>query len=196
MEIIKPEYYRQQAERIIMKTPDYLTFSIEDAFDMEAFAKGLSDMVGDDRPVLFLCIGTDCSTGDSLGPLIGHQLSSVDSKKSRVVGTLRRPVTATNLRYVLDRIYQLSPRPCIVAVDAALGQEGRIGQITLSKKPLKPGLGVKKSLPAVGEISITGIIGSCSIQDASGLQSIRLSLVMDMAERISSGIRTYCFGNY
>lgn len=179
-----------------MTTQDYLTFPIEDTFDMEAFARGLSDMIGANRPVLFLCIGTDCSTGDSLGPLIGHQLSSLYSRKCRVIGDLKRPVTATNLRYVLDCIYQISPQPCIIAIDAALGQEGRIGQITLSKKPLKPGLGVKKSLPAVGEISITGIIGSYSLQDASSLQSIRLSLVMDMAERISSGIRTYCFGNY
>lgn len=179
-----------------MTQQDYLTFSIEDSFDMEAFAKGLSDMIGTDRPVLFLCIGTDCSTGDSLGPLIGHQLSAVDSRKCRVIGTLKRPVTATNLRYVLDTIRQISPQPCIIAIDAALGQEGRIGQITISKKPLRPGLGVKKSLPAVGEISITGIIGSYTGHDASSLQNIRLSLVMDMAERISSGIRTYCFGNY
>lgn len=179
-----------------MSAQNYLTFSMEDTFDMGAFAQGLSDMVGEDRPVLFLCIGTDCSTEDSLGPLIGHQLSSLANRKYRVIGNLKRPVTATNLRYVLDTIRQISPQPCIIAIDAALGQEGRIGQITLSKKPLKPGLGVKKSLPAVGEISITGIIGSYALHDASSLQSIRLSLVMDMAERISSGIRTYCFGNY
>ncbi len=173
-----------------------LTFSKEEAFNIEVFANGLDRMVGKNRPVLFLCIGTDCSTGDSLGPLIGHQLSSVDSKSSRVIGNLRRPVTALNLRYVLDRIQQLSPKPCVIAIDAALGQESCIGQITMSKKPLHPGLGVKKSLPAVGEISITGIIGSYSLSCASSLQSIRLSLVMDMAERISAGIRTYCFGNY
>ena len=32
------------------------------------------EMEGGKRGVVFLCIGTDRSTGDSLGPLIGHKL--------------------------------------------------------------------------------------------------------------------------
>jgi putative sporulation protein YyaC len=174
-----------------MTEDNILTFDTA-YFDREVFANGLSRMVGPSRPVLFLCIGTDCSTGDSLGPLVGHQLRAMDDPRHRIIGTLRHPVTALNLPFVLEKIRQIFPRPCIIAIDAALGEADHIGQITLSKRPLQPGLGVKKSLPAVGEISITGIIGSYSFHPES-LQSIRLSLVMDMAEHISAGIRTYCF---
>jgi putative sporulation protein YyaC len=162
-------------------------------FDREAFANGLSRMVGTKRPVLFLCIGTDCSTGDSLGPLVGHQLRSIDDAHHHVIGTLHRPVTALNLPGVLEDIRHRSPMPCVIAIDAALGEKERIGQITMSKRPLQPGLGVKKSLPAVGEISITGIIGSYPVCNAECLQNVRLSLVMDLAENISAGIRAYCY---
>lgn len=175
-----------------MTDKNYLTFPPELDFDMKGFAKGLSNMIGKGKSVLFLCIGTDCSTGDSLGPLIGHQLSDMNREDVHVIGNLNSPVTALNLENVLDKIYHIYPMPCIIAIDAAIGRAERIGQITLSKKPLRPGLGVKKSLPTVGEISITGIIGSFSMNNPSDLQSIRLSLVMNMAERISSGIRTYC----
>ena len=34
----------------------------------------LKPIIKDKRPIIFLCIGTDRSTGDSLGPLIGYKL--------------------------------------------------------------------------------------------------------------------------
>jgi putative sporulation protein YyaC len=120
----------------------------------------------------------------------------MDDTRHRVIGNLRHPVTALNLTGVLEDICRISPQPCVIAIDAALGDAGHIGQITLSKRPLQPGLGVKKSLPAVGEISITGIIGSYPIYNAESLQNVRLSLVMDMAEHISAGIRAYCYEQY
>ncbi len=175
-----------------MNNKNHLSFPLKGDFDMGAFSKGLSNMIGYKRTVLFLCIGTDCSTGDSLGPLVGHQLADIDYEDIHIIGSLKHPVTALNLEQVLDRIYHVYPNACIIAIDAAIGNEECIGQITVSKRPLRPGLGVKKSLPAVGEISITGIIGSFSLTSPSDLQGIRLSLVMNMAERISSGIITYC----
>lgn len=44
--------------------------------------------------ILFLCIGTDRSTGDSLGPLIGYKLREKGMKNARVLGTLEEPVHA------------------------------------------------------------------------------------------------------
>ena len=43
--------------------------------------------------VLFLCIGTDRSTGDSLGPLIGYKLTECGVANARILGTLEKPVT-------------------------------------------------------------------------------------------------------
>lgn len=57
----------------------------------EEFKKGRKNKV------LVLCIGTDRSTGDSLGPLIGYQLRQRGLKHIHVVGTLNKPVHAMNL---------------------------------------------------------------------------------------------------
>ena len=47
-----------------------------------------------DRPwkeIIILCIGSDRITGDSLGPLIGYQLSPYCSRIFHVYGTLDEP---------------------------------------------------------------------------------------------------------
>ena len=44
------------------------------------------------RELVFLCIGSDRITGDSLGPLIGYQLSPYCSRVFHVYGTLDDPV--------------------------------------------------------------------------------------------------------
>ncbi|NLL31337.1 MAG: DUF1256 domain-containing protein, partial [Clostridiales bacterium] len=36
--------------------------------------KNLNHVVLSNREIIFLCIGTDRCTGDSLGPLVGHKL--------------------------------------------------------------------------------------------------------------------------
>ena len=62
------------------------------------------------RELVFLCIGSDRITGDSLGPLIGYQLSPYCSRVFHVYGTLDDPVHALNLP---DRIsYIHSRHPC------------------------------------------------------------------------------------
>ena len=103
------------------------------------------------QPLIFLCIGTDRSTGDSLGPLIGYKLSKLFFKHENffVYGTLEHPVHALNLAAVLSQIYHVHEKPFIIAIDAALGASDSIGFVTLSRMPLSPGLGVKKSLPKV-----------------------------------------------
>ena len=62
--------------------------------EIEKFALQLYNMVGGEmesgkwKGVLFLCIGTDRSTGDSLGPLIGYKLKERRMRNAKVVGTL------------------------------------------------------------------------------------------------------------
>ena len=72
-----------------------------------------------------------------------------------------------------------------------MGNAEHVGFITLGRGPLKPGLGVKKELEAVGDIFITGIVGSSRSGDPLMLQSIRLSIVMRLADCIS---RSICLG--
>ena len=141
--------------------------------------------------IVFLCIGTDRSTGDSLGPLIGYKLKEKGIRNARIMGTLDHPVHAMNLETCMERLLTSFPNALVVAVDASVGNAEHVGFITLGRGPLKPGLGVKKELEAGGDIFITGIVGSSRSGDPLMLQSIRLSIVMRLADCIS---RSICLG--
>ena len=143
---------------------------------------------GKEAGVLFLCIGTDRSTGDSLGPLIGYKLKEKELEHLEILGTLERPVHAMNLETYQTILKLRYPNHVVVAVDASVGSLEHIGYVTLGRGALKPGLGVSKELRAVGDIFITGIVGSCGNYDPLMLQSIRLSVVMRMADCISYSI--------
>jgi len=138
--------------------------------------------------VLLLCIGTDRSTGDSLGPLIGYLLKSRELKHIRVLGTLNRPVHAMNLEDTLSIVEEYYQDHLVIAVDASVGMHDHIGCITVGRGALKPGLGVSKELRSVGDLFITGVVSSCGDYDPVMLQSIRLSVVMRMAECISESV--------
>lgn len=138
--------------------------------------------------VVFLCIGTDRSTGDSLGPLIGYKLKEQRVRRMEIVGTLERPVHAMNLEQSMAMVRMRYPNHVIVAVDASVGSLDHVGCITLGIGALRPGLGVCKELQAVGDIFITGIVGGYGNYDPLMLQSVRLSVVMRMADYICESI--------
>ena len=166
-------------------------------FEMEKFAGRLLLLMMEElkekrkTEIVFLCIGTDRSTGDSLGPLIGYKLKERGVKNARVMGTLEHPVHAMNLEACMERLAEKFPNAFVVAVDASVGNVEHVGFVTLGRGSLKPGLGVKKELDAVGDIFITGIVGSSRSGDPLMLQSIRLSIVMRLADCIS---RSICLG--
>lgn len=137
------------------------------------------------RPILVLCIGTDRSTGDALGPLIGTQLLRQNIPQLHVWGTLDDPVHATNLEEHIQRIHNVLANPYILAIDACLGRLDSVGCITLAEGPLKPGAGVNKQLPEVGHIHLTGIVNVGGFMEYMVLQNTRLNLVWNMAEAIS-----------
>lgn len=182
-------------ERIAIRgNRDVFYYDTKHTFEAEDFASRLYDMISTELEnkkaagVLFLCIGTDRSTGDSLGPLIGYKLKDRGLEHLEVMGTLERPVHAMNLEMYQTIIRLRYPNYVVVAVDASVGNMEHIGCVTLGRGALKPGLGVSKELRAVGDIFITGIVGSCGNYDPLMLQSIRLSVVMRMADCISYSI--------
>ena len=138
------------------------------------------------KDLVILCIGTDRSTGDSLGPLVGHKLYPMiqDYDNICLYGTLGNPVHAKNLEEHLDIINSSYKDPFIIAIDSSLGNHNRVGHLSLKNYPLNPWAGVNKSLPAVGNISITGVVNIAGMMEYLVLQSTRLSLVMTMADII------------
>jgi len=140
------------------------------------------------RPIVFVCIGTDRSTGDSLGPLVGSFLEEKDIPAFHVYGTLDEPIHAVNLSERLQEIALKHHDPYIIGIDACLGRMKNVGVIQVGDGPVKPGAGVNKELPAVGDIHITGIVNVSGFMEFFVLQNTRLNLVMKMAKTIANGI--------
>lgn len=141
------------------------------------------------KNILFLCIGTDKSTGDSLGPLVGYKLKNLPMPKNTIVlGTLENPVHAKNLCQNIKLIEKKFKNSLIIAIDASLGDAYNINYINIGEGSIKPGAGVKKNLPNIGDLYITGIVNTKNFMDISILQNTRLSTVMNMADIISTGI--------
>ncbi len=135
---------------------------------------------------IILCIGTDRSTGDALGPLTGTYLHQHGLKHLHVYGTLHEPVHALNLVETLDQIYEKHHNPYIIGVDACLGKKQTVGTILTGIGSLKPGAALKKDLPAVGHMHMIGIVNVGGFMEYAVLQHTRLSLVYDIAASMAN----------
>lgn len=134
---------------------------------------------------LVICVGTDRCIGDALAPLTGTFLQDLNVDFP-VYGTLENPIHALNISSNLKKIRSKHPNSFIVAVDASLGHKDEVGNIIIRKGPLYPGKGVGKQLPAVGDISVVGIVEDFKSDVAMVIHNIRLHFIMSMAEVIAS----------
>lgn len=140
--------------------------------------------------IVFICIGTDRSTGDSLGPLVGTFLED-HCCKYPVYGTLDKPLHGKNIDKYIEEINSKYTNSKIVVIDACLENIENVANIVIKKAAIKPGNGVGKDFSAIGDISITGIVNSLSICNFITLQSTRLHLVYTMAQKIAQGIMNF-----
>lgn len=147
-----------------------------------AFYNVLSKTYNHNQDIVLLCIGTDRVTGDSLGPLIGYKLSRYTPKNVTIYGTLDEPVHAKNLEKTINRIYRGHMNPFVIAIDASLGRMESIGCLTVGAGTIKPGQGVDKILPEVGDMFITGIVNYNGMFGNLSIQNTRLNIVMKMAD--------------
>lgn len=144
------------------------------------------------EPPVILCIGSDLSVGDSLGPVVGSKLKkSLLGLNCYVYGTLAKPITAKEVKYINDFLKATHPNSPIIAIDAAVGNAGDIGLIKITPNPLKPGSGANKKLQKVGDISIMGIIAEQSIFNYSLFSATRLNFIYKMSEIIADGVTTF-----
>ncbi|ANB59999.1 spore protease YyaC [Anoxybacteroides amylolyticum] len=140
------------------------------------------------KPLAIVCIGTDRSTGDALGPLVGTMLKEKNVTYFHVYGTLEEPIHAVNLEEKITAIRSIHENAFMIAVDACLGRLKSVGAITIAEGPVRPGAGVNKQLPPVGDLHITGVVNVSGFMEFFVLQNTRLHLVMNMAKTIANGI--------
>lgn len=140
------------------------------------------------RRVIVVCIGSDRSTGDALGPLVGTRLQLMAPPETTVKGTLERPVHAANLHEHLEQLRREPQSPLILAIDACLGRSENVGTVCVKPGPLKPGTGVNKVLPSVGKFHVVGVVNVGGFMEYFVLQNTRLSLVMRLADLIADSL--------
>lgn len=145
-----------------------------------------SNVILQDRPIVFVCIGTDRSTGDSLGPIVGSKLSVIAKHPFFTYGSLDLPVHAKNITSIYSKIKKTYINPYIVAIDACLSSIENVGHIITDSNPILPGSAVNKSLPPIGDLSITGVVNISTSFDFLLLQNTRLSQVIRLANSISN----------
>ena len=175
--LIKSDYLDSSSNLILSKFSTLLHSYIETEYNMQ-------------DNIVILCIGTDRSTGDSLGPLVGHKLKPMLKSFPHVelFGTLENPIHAQNLEETISFINSQFSNPFIIAIDSSLGRSDKIGFLSIKNIPLNPGAGVNKVLPEVGNISLTGIVNISGVMEYLVLQNTRLYIVMKMADIISKGL--------
>ncbi len=166
-------------------------FNPTDKHALSNFVKTLSILIKKlnttNKEIVVICIGSDRATGDALGPIVGHFLA-MQQKNFHLYGTLESPVHAKNLEAALSFIHHTHPNSITIAVDASLGIAEHVGYITVGEGSLAPGVGVAKSLPAVGDLFITGIVNLSGFGGQMLLQTTRLNLVMHLADFIYQGL--------
>lgn len=112
--------------------------------------------------IVVLCIGTSLSefSADNLGPLVGSMLQkSAPIEKVHVYGTMQKPLDGRTLKRSLNEIFRRHEKPFVIGIDCAIGfDKDRIGIISINNNSLKPGSGIDKDLPEVGNMNITATL--------------------------------------
>ncbi|KON88751.1 hypothetical protein AF332_19395 [Sporosarcina globispora] len=137
------------------------------------------------REIVILCIGSDRSTGDSLGPLTGKILKEKNIPYP-VYGSLKEPVHALNIKKVLKEIKETHHDPFIFCIDACLGDERQIGYILIREGSFIPGNAVNRGLPSVGDYHLKAIVNTLDpLSPVHSLNSTRLYMVIKLSEIIA-----------
>ena len=171
-------------------------FDMKNGYTSQNIATTLHKMVKPSPFLVVVCIGSDITIGDSLGPLVGTMIEKRNFNNVFLYGTLKSPITAKEVISLEKNIKKLHPYTPIIAIDAAVGNEKEVGQIKLQSSGLYPGIGVGKKINCIGDFSIMGIVAKRSKRPFQELQSTRLSFVYKQAIEISTAVSFYLEGAY
>lgn len=141
--------------------------------------------------LIFLCIGTNRVIGDCFGPLVGSKLKHYFSQEENieVIGDIENIVSLKNVYSIINQIKE--QEAFVIAIDAALSCNNRIGTIIVNQNKMNIGSGINKRNLYIGDISIKGIVAKDFKNpkpNFNALQNMPLSIIIDMAECVSTGI--------
>ena len=146
----------------------------------------------EEKPV-FLCVGTEKVVCDSVGVVVGEILKTKYKINGYVYGDFDNNVTAKNLLETVKNIKIQHPNSPIVLIDGILGENHEIGQVKFYPYGAIPS-GVFHKGCLIGDYSILAVVDNKGIDGLSLLSSVKLGVVIRMAEFIAESIvRAYKF---
>lgn len=138
--------------------------------------------------VLFLCIGSEKISGDSLGPIVGTLLREKYKLPYPVIGCEDMPVNGVNIDKYRKYVHRFFPAHRIIAIDAALGGIGDIGDIRYREGGVRAGGALGLNNSPVGELAILGVVGERGGEPMQTLLNTPFEKVVMLAERIAQAI--------
>lgn len=138
--------------------------------------------------VLFLCIGSEKISGDSLGPIVGTLLREKYKLPYPVIGCEDMPVNGINIDKYKKYVHRFFPSHRIIAIDAALGEREDIGNIRYRDGGVRAGGALGLHNPPVGELAILGVVGEKGGEPMQTLLNAPFDRVVSLAERIAQAI--------
>jgi putative sporulation protein YyaC len=151
--------------------------------DIEQFFDAIAKRHSQPGSIVFICIGSDRSTGDSFGPLVGTMLQ--EGGWPNVIGTLEKPCDAHAVEQAAQAIHKDA---IVIAIDACLGKPASVGRFIASEGPIQPGKAIGRRLPAIGHYSIAGVVNANGPKAYWMLQTTSLYHVLGMAKEITAAI--------
>ncbi|MCR8657305.1 spore protease YyaC [Paenibacillus sp. T3-5-0-4] len=133
--------------------------------------------------IVFVCIGTDRSTGDAFGPIMGTVLQQLAFP--HVIGTLAEPCDAYKVE---QAVQQLPQHKLIIAIDACLGNDKTIGTFIIREGSIQPGAATGRRLPAVGHYSIAAVINENGPKAYWKIQNTSLFTVLGMVATLRQAV--------
>ncbi|MGN0818901.1 MAG: spore protease YyaC [Christensenellaceae bacterium] len=149
----------------------------------------LKEMNFEYAPVI-LCIGSDTTISDSLGPIVGSKLQE-KALPCFIYGTLSKPITAKEIESVRRFVASAHPYSPVLVIDAAVTESSEKGYIKFLSDGIKPGLGINKDLPKLGDCSIIAIVCEKKTFLKNISTATRLGEVYRLADTISEGVLEY-----
>ncbi len=142
------------------------------------------------REPIFLCIGSDHHILDCMGPLTGTMLQALIPGVT-VIGTLDAPLHARNMAQSLSGLEQTRIGRSVIAIDASVGNQNEIGLLQLRRGSLSPGKALAKTLPALGDYAMTGVVDVRANRSGVRTKHAGLGLIYNMAEVLSQSIAEF-----
>lgn len=144
------------------------------------------------RPLTIVGVGSESIVGDALGPYVASKVADyARSRGAYVTGTLKTPVHACNLAVTVDLIDAMEAKPFVIAVDAAVSTRFEVGLIGAYSDPLRPGAGIGKTLPSIGDVSIVGTTFThWTTPDIPEAFKVSFATIIGMGDVIASALKS------